>query len=155
MTASNAFIAETERVSAPNYSPLPVVLSRGEGIWVWDVEGRKYLDCISAYSSLNQGHRHPRIVAALVEQAERLTLTSRAVHNDRMGPFLNELCALAGLEMALPMNTGAEAVETAIKLARKWGYRVKGVAHDRAEIVVCRNNFHGRTTTIVGFSSEA
>jgi ornithine--oxo-acid transaminase len=155
MTDSSAFIAETERVSAPNYSPLPVVLSRGEGIWVWDVEGRKYLDCISAYSSLNQGHRHPRIVAALVEQAERLTLTSRAVHNDRMGPFLNELCALAGLEMALPMNTGAEAVETAIKLARKWGYRVKGVAQDRAEIVVCRNNFHGRTTTIVGFSSEA
>jgi ornithine--oxo-acid transaminase len=152
---STAVIAEAERVSAPNYSPLPVVLSRGEGVWVSDVEGRRYLDCISAYSSLNQGHRHPRIVAALVEQAERLTLTSRAVHNDRMGPFLNELCALAGFEMALPMNTGAEAVETAIKLARKWGYRVKGIAQDRAEIVVCRNNFHGRTTTIVGFSSEA
>ena len=155
MSSSGDVIAETERVSAPNYSPLPVVVSRGEGVWVFDVEGRKYLDCISAYSSLNQGHRHPRIVAALVEQAERLTLTSRAVHNDRMGPFLNELCALAGMEMALPMNTGAEAVETAIKLARKWGYRVKGVAKDRAEIVVCRNNFHGRTTTIVGFSSEA
>jgi len=155
MTSSGDVIAEAERVSAPNYSPLPVVVSRGEGVWVFDVEGRKYLDCISAYSSLNQGHRHPRIVAALVEQAERLTLTSRAVHNDRMGPFLNELCALAGMEMALPMNTGAEAVETAIKLARKWGYRVKGVAKDRAEIVVCRNNFHGRTTTIVGFSSEA
>ena len=155
MSDSRAVIAEAERVSAPNYSPLPVVLARGEGVWVWDVEGRRYLDCISAYSSLNQGHRHPRIVAALVEQAERLTLTSRAVHNDRMGPFLNELCALAGFEMALPMNTGAEAVETAIKLARKWGYRVKGVEQDRAEIVVCRNNFHGRTTTIVGFSSEA
>ena len=155
MTSSGDVIAEAERVSAPNYSPLPVVVSRGEGVWVFDVEGRKYLDCISAYSSLNQGHRHPRIVAALVEQAERLTLTSRAVHNDRMGPFLSELCALAGLEMALPMNTGAEAVETAIKLARKWGYRVKGVARDRAEIVACRNNFHGRTTTIVGFSSEA
>jgi ornithine--oxo-acid transaminase len=155
MSDSGSVIAEAERVSAPNYSPLPIVLSRGEGVWVWDVEGRKYLDCISAYSSLNQGHRHPRIVAALVEQAERLTLTSRAVHNDRMGPFLRELCALAGMEMALPMNTGAEAVETAIKLARKWGYRVKGVAKDRAEIVVCRNNFHGRTTTIVGFSSEA
>jgi ornithine--oxo-acid transaminase len=152
---SGAVIVETERVSAPNYSPLPVVLRRGEGVWVWDVDGRKYLDCISAYSSLNHGHRHPRIVAALVEQAERLTLTSRAVHNDRMGPFLSELCALAGMEMALPMNTGAEAVETAIKLARKWGYRVKGVAKDRAEIVACRNNFHGRTTTIVGFSSEA
>ena len=155
MSDSSAVIAETERVSAPNYSPLPVVVSRGEGVWVWDVEGRRYLDCISAYSSLNQGHRHPRIVAALVEQAGRLTLTSRAVHNDRMGAFLNELCALSGLDMALPMNTGAEAVETAIKLARKWGYRVKGVAKDRAEIVVCRNNFHGRTTTIVGFSSEA
>jgi ornithine--oxo-acid transaminase len=154
MSDSSAVIAETERVSAPNYSPLPVVVSRGEGVWVWDVEGRRYLDCISAYSSLNQGHRHPRIVAALVEQAGRLTLTSRAVHNDRMGAFLNELCALSGLDMALPMNTGAEAVETAIKLARKWGYRSKGVAHDRAEIIVCRNNFHGRTTTIVGFSSE-
>ena len=154
MSDSRAVIAETERDSAPNYSPLPVVVSRGEGVWVWDVEGRRYLDCISAYSSLNQGHRHPRIVAALVEQAGRLTLTSRAVHNDRMGAFLNELCALSGLDMALPMNTGAEAVETAIKLARKWGYRSKGVAHDRAEIIVCRNNFHGRTTTIVGFSSE-
>ena len=129
MSDSGAVIAETERVSAPNYSPLPVVVSRGEGVWVFDLEGRRYLDCISAYSSLNQGHRHPRIVAALVEQAERLTLTSRAVHNDRMGPFLSELCALAGMEMALPMNTGAEAVETAIKLARKWGYRVKGVAN--------------------------
>ena len=119
-----------------------------------DVDGRRYLDRISAYSSLNQGHRHPRIVAALIEQARRLTLTSRAVHNDRMGPFLAKLCGLAGFEMALPMNTGAEAVETAIKLARKWGYRVKRVPQDRAEIVVCRNNFHGRTTTIVGFSSE-
>ena len=155
MTVTHDLIAETERVSAPNYAPLPVVVTRGEGVWVWDVEGRRYLDCVSAYSSLNHGHRHPRIVAALVEQAERLTLTSRAVHNDRMGPFLAELCALAGMEMALPMNTGAEAVETAIKLARKWGYRAKGVAQDRAEIVVCRNNFHGRTTTIVGFSSEA
>ena len=155
MTDSRTVIAETDRVSAPNYHPLPVVVSRGEGVWVWDVEGRRYLDCISAYSSLNQGHCHPRIVAALVEQAERLTLTSRAVHNDRMGAFLSELCALCGMDMALPMNTGAEAVETAIKLARKWGYRVKGVAKDRAEIVVCRNNFHGRTTTIVGFSSEA
>ena len=124
-------------------------------MWVWDVEGRKYLDCISAYSSLNQGHRHPRIVAALVEQAGRLTLTSRAVHNDQMGPFLARALRARRLEMALPMNTGAEAVETAIKLARKWGYRAKGVAQDRAEIVVCRNNFHGRTTTIVGFSSEA
>jgi len=155
MTTAQDLIAATEQVSAPNYKPLPVVISRGEDVWVWDVEGRKYLDCISAYSSLNQGHRHPRIVAALVEQAGRLTLTSRAVHNDQMGPFLSELCAIGRLDMALPMNTGAEAVETAIKLARKWGYRAKGVAQDRAEIVVCRNNFHGRTTTIVGFSSEA
>jgi ornithine--oxo-acid transaminase len=154
MNESEALIAATEQVSAPNYQPLPIVVARGEGVWVWDVEGRKYLDCISAYSSLNQGHRHPRIVAALVEQAGRLTLTSRAVHNDQMGPFLSELCALAGQEMALPMNTGAEAVETAIKLARKWGYRTKRVAPDGAEIIVCRNNFHGRTTTIVGFSSE-
>jgi ornithine--oxo-acid transaminase len=154
MNGTRTLIAETERVSAPNYAPLPIVLCRGEGVWVWDVDGRRYLDCVSAYSSLNHGHRHPRIVKALVEQAERLTLTSRAVHNDQMGPFLRELCALAGMEMALPMNTGAEAVETAIKLVRKWGYRTKGVAHDQAEIVVCRNNFHGRTTTIVGFSSE-
>jgi ornithine--oxo-acid transaminase len=152
---SDSAIAATDEVSAPNYKPLPIVLTRGEGVWVWDVDGRKYLDCISAYSSLNQGHRHPRIVGALLEQAGKLTLTSRAVHNDQMGPFLRELCALARLDMALPMNTGAEAVETAIKLARKWGYRTKRVPHDRAEIVVCRNNFHGRTTTIVGFSSEA
>jgi ornithine--oxo-acid transaminase len=152
--ASKQIIELTERFGAPNYSPLPVVIARGEGVWVWDVEGRKYLDCISAYSSLNQGHRHPKIVAALIEQAGRLTLTSRAVHNDRMGSFLASLCDYSAMEMALPMNTGAEAVETAIKLARKWGYREKGVARDRAEIIVCRNNFHGRTTTIVGFSSD-
>jgi ornithine--oxo-acid transaminase len=155
MSDSRSLIEATEKVSAPNYAPLPVVASRAEGVWLWDVEGRRYLDCVSAYSSLNQGHRHPRIVRALVEQAERLTLTSRAVHNDRMGPFLAELCALAHMEMALPMNTGAEAVETAIKLARRWGYRVKRVPRERAQIVACRNNFHGRTTTIVGFSSEA
>jgi ornithine--oxo-acid transaminase len=154
VTDSERLIADTERVSAPNYAPLPVVVNRGEGVWVWDVEGRRYLDCISAYSSLNQGHRHPRIVRALIEQTQRVTLTSRAVHNDRMGSFLADLCSITGLEMALPINTGAEAVETAIKLARKWGYRTKGVARDRAEIIVCRNNFHGRTTTIVGFSSE-
>jgi len=152
--AGSAIIAQTERVSAPNYAPLPVVISRAEGVWAWDIAGKKYLDCVSAYSSLNQGHRHPRIVRALVEQAERLTLTSRAVHNDRMGPFLEKLCSIAGFDMALPMNTGAEAVETAIKLARKWGYRVKRVPRDSAQIVVCRDNFHGRTTTIVGFSSE-
>jgi ornithine--oxo-acid transaminase len=147
-------IAETDRVSARNYAPLPVVITRAEGVFAWDIEGRKYLDCISAYSSLNQGHRHPRILQALLAQAGRVTLTSRAVHNDRLGPFLEKLCNAAQMDMALPMNTGAEAVETAIKLARKWGYRVKGVPHQRAEIVVCENNFHGRTTTIVGFSSE-
>jgi ornithine--oxo-acid transaminase len=153
MNASDEIIAATARVSAPNYDPLPLVAAHAEGVWLWDVEGKKYLDCISAYSSLNQGHRHPRIVQALVEQAGRLTLTSRAVHNDQMGPFLAELCALAKFEMALPMNTGAEAVETAIKLAAR-GLSHKGV-RGPAEIVVCRNNFHGRTTTIVGFSSEA
>lgn len=151
---SAALIREAEHFAAANYDPLPVVLSRGEGVWAFDVEGRRYLDCISAYSSLNQGHRHPRIVAALIEQAGRLTLGSRAVHNDRMGPFLARLAGLCGMGAALPMNTGAEAVETAIKLARKWGYRVKGVARDQARIVVCRNNFHGRTTTIVGFSTD-
>jgi len=151
---SAALIRETEQFAAHNYDPLPVVLGRGEGIWAFDVEDRRYLDCISAYSSLNQGHRHPKIVAALIEQAGRLTLGSRAVHNDRMGSFLARLASVCGMEKALPMNTGAEAVETAIKLARKWGYRVKGVARDHARIVVCRNNFHGRTTTIVGFSTE-
>lgn len=154
MSNSATIIAQTERVSARNYAPLPVVIHRAEGVWAWDVEGRKYLDCISAYSSLNQGHRHPAIMRALAAQAQLVTLTSRAVHNDRMGAFLSKLCAACEMDMALPMNTGAEAVETAIKIARKWGYRVKGVAHDQAEIIVCRNNFHGRTTTIVGFSSE-
>lgn len=154
MSKTDDLIARTDDVSASNYAPLPVVISRAEGVWAFDVDGRRYLDCISAYSSLNQGHRHPRIIAALREQSERLTLTSRAVHNDRMGPFLEKLCAVAGFERALPMNTGAEAVETAIKLARKWAYRRKEVPLDHAEIVVCRNNFHGRTTTIAGFSTE-
>lgn len=147
-------IAEADRYSARNYKPLPVVLERGEGVWVWDVDGNRYLDMLSAYSALNQGHRHPLILHAAREQMDRITLTSRAFHNDRMGPFLRELCERLGYEKALPMNTGAEAVETAIKLVRKWGYEVKGVAADRAEIVVCAGNFHGRTTTIVGFSSE-
>jgi len=155
MDRTEQIIAQAERVSARNYAPLPVVISRGRGVWAWDTEDRRYLDCLSAYSSLSVGHCHPRIVAALTAQAQRLTLTSRAFHNDRMGPFLELLCELCDMEMALPMNTGAEAVETAIKLARKWGYRVKGVPRDRAEIIVCRDNFHGRTTTIVGFSSEA
>ncbi|MBN2497816.1 MAG: ornithine--oxo-acid transaminase [Deltaproteobacteria bacterium] len=155
MATSSEIIEITEKYGAHNYHPLPVVISRAEGVWVWDVEGRKYLDFLSAYSAVNQGHRHPRIVKALVEQADRLTLTSRAFHNDQLGPFLAKLCALFDMQMALPMNTGAEAVETAIKAARKWGYSVKGVAADRARIVCCEGNFHGRTTTIVGFSSEA
>jgi ornithine--oxo-acid transaminase len=152
---SRELIALCERFGAHNYHPLPVVLARGEGIWVWDVEGRKYLDFLSAYSAVNQGHRHPRIVAALREQVERITLTSRAFHNDKLGPFLERVCRVCGMEKALPMNTGAEAVETAIKLARKWGYEVKGVPEGAAEIIVCAGNFHGRTVTIVGFSSEA
>jgi len=151
---TNSVIALAERVGARNYAPLPVVLTRAEGVWAWDVEGRRYLDCLSAYSSVNQGHRHPAIIAALIEQANRLTLTSRAFYNDRMGPFLQLLCDVCEMDVALPMNTGAEAVETAIKVARKWGYEVKGIARDCAEIIVCRNNFHGRTTTIVGFSSD-
>ena len=151
---TDSIIELIERVGAHNYAPLPVVLTRAEGVWAWDVEGKRYLDCLSAYSSVNQGHRHPRIVAALIEQVNRLTLTSRAFYNDCMGPFLELLCSTADMETALPMNTGAEAVETAIKLARKWGYEVRNVPRDRAEIIVCRNNFHGRTTTIVGFSTD-
>ncbi len=147
-------IREVETYSANNYHPLPVVLARGEGVWVWDVEGRRYLDCLSAYSAMSHGHRHPEIIQALVEQAGRITLTSRGFHNEQMGPFLKRLCQLTEMEMGLPMNTGAEAIETAIKTARKWGYKKKGVPADRAEIIVCRNNFHGRTTTIVGFSTE-
>jgi len=147
-------MTRAEHYSARNYHPLQVVLARAEDVWVWDSDGRRYLDCLSAYSAVNQGHRHPRIIQALKEQADRLTLTSRAFHNDRMGGFLERLCTMAEMDRALPMNTGAEAVETAIKTARKWGYKVKGVAQDQAEIIVCRNNFHGRTTTIVGFSSE-
>ncbi len=148
------YLAQADRWSARNYASLPVVIARGEGVWVWDVEGNKYLDCLSAYSAVNQGHCNPRIIAALVEQAERCTLTSRAFQNDKLGPFLEQLCDLVGYDKALPMNTGAEAVETAIKTARKWGYKVKGVAADQAEIIVCADNFHGRTTTIVGFSTE-
>ncbi len=148
------YLAQADRWSARNYAPLPVVIARGEGVWLWDVEGNRYLDCLSAYSAVNQGHCNPRILAALVEQAERCTLTSRAFQNDKMGPFLEQLCDLVGYDKALPMNTGAEAVETAIKTARKWGYKVKGVAADQAEIIVCSDNFHGRTTTIVGFSTE-
>jgi ornithine--oxo-acid transaminase len=154
MSRSEELIHLAETYGAHNYHPLDVVVERAEGVWVWDVEGRKYLDCLSAYSALNQGHRHPKIIAAMIAQAGKVTLTSRAFHNDQLGPFLKELAELCRMEMALPMNTGAEAVETAIKACRKWGYKVKGIAEGQAEIIVCSNNFHGRTTTIVGFSSE-
>jgi ornithine--oxo-acid transaminase len=148
------YLSEVDRYSAHNYHPLPIVLERGEGAWVWDVEGKKYLDCLAAYSAVNQGHRHPTIIEAAKAQLDRITLTSRAFHNDQMGPFLKELCELAGYERALPMNSGAEAVETAIKAVRRWGYRVKGIPADKARIVVCAGNFHGRTTTVVSFSSD-
>jgi ornithine--oxo-acid transaminase len=142
------------RYSAHNYEPLPVVLSHGTGAHLFDVEGRRYIDMMSAYSAASHGHGHPRILAALNAQAERLAVPSRAYYNDRLGPFLAEICKRTGLDAALPMNTGAEAVETAIKAARRWGYKVKGIPHDRAEIIVADGNFHGRTTTIIGFSSE-
>ena len=139
---------------AQNYKPLPVVLTRGQGAYLWDIAGQRYVDMMSAYSAASHGHAHPRILAALEAQARRLAVPSRAYYNDRLGPFLAELCRLTGLDVALPMNTGAEAVETAIKAARRWGYQVKGVPRDRAEIIVAKGNFHGRTTTIIGFSSE-
>jgi ornithine--oxo-acid transaminase len=143
-----------ETFGAHNYHPLDVVISRARGVWVWDVEGNKYLDFLAAYSAVNQGHCHPKIVAALKEQAERVTLTSRAFRNDQLGPLCAELCELTGFSRFLPMNTGAEAVETAVKAARKWAHTVKGMPDDRGEILVFEGNFHGRTTTIVGFSSE-
>ncbi|MEE8206246.1 MAG: ornithine--oxo-acid transaminase [Nitrospinaceae bacterium] len=148
------FIDLETQFGANNYKPLDVVLCRGEGIWVWDVEGNKYLDCLSAYSAVNQGHCHPRILKALKEQAEQLTLVSRAFRNDQLGPFYKEICELTRSHSVLPMNSGAEAVESAIKAVRKWGYEVKQVPDGQAEIIVCANNFHGRTLTIVGFSTE-
>ncbi len=156
MTSSRSteLIELEERWGAPNYKPLPVVIERAEGVWVYDVDGNRYLDCLSAYSAVNQGHAHPRILETMVEQAHRVTLTSRAFRNDQLPLFCQELATLCDMEMVLPMNTGAEAVETAIKAARRYGYRVKGIPADRAEIIVCANNFHGRTTTIVGFSSD-
>ena len=154
-TQSSQYYMDLENTyGAHNYHPIPVVINRAEGVWVWDPEGRKYLDCLSSYSAVNQGHRHPKIIAALTEQAGRLTLTSRAFHNDMLGPYLKKLSEFAQMEVALPMNTGAEAVETAIKIARKWGYKKKGVAENKAEIIACEENFHGRTTTIVGFSTD-
>jgi ornithine--oxo-acid transaminase len=148
------YIELEEKYGAHNYKPLDVVLSRGRGVWVWDVEGKKYLDCLSAYSAVNQGHCHPRIMQTMIDQARRLTLTSRAFRNDQLGLFYKELCELTNSHKVLPMNSGAEAVETVIKAVRKWGYQVKGVPRGKAEIIVCENNFHGRTITIVGFSTE-
>ena len=148
------FIELEDRYGAHNYHPLDVVIDRGEGVWVWDVEGNKYMDCLAAYSAVNQGHCHPKIVQALVDQAPRLALTSRAFRNNRLGDFYKMLCELTGFDKVLPMNTGAEAVETAIKAARKWAYTVKGVPEGQAEILVFDGNFHGRTTTIVSFSTE-
>jgi ornithine--oxo-acid transaminase len=141
-------------VAAANYDPLAIVLSEAKGVWVTDTEGRRYLDMMSAYSAVSMGHGHPRILKALTEQAQKLAVASRAYHSETLGPFLAKLVEVTGLDLALPMNTGAEAVETAIKAARRWGYRVKGIAKDRAEIIVAEGNFHGRTTTIIGFSSE-
>lgn len=151
---SEAFIGLENKVSAHNYHPLPVVIHKAKGVWVTDVEGKKYLDMLSAYSALNQGHLHPKIVKAAKKQLDKLTLTSRAFHNDQMAPFLEKLTKLTGFDKALLMNSGAEAVETAIKAARRWGYFAKGVETDKAEIIVCTENFHGRTTTIIGFSTD-
>lgn len=154
MELASKFITLENKYNAKNYNPLDVVINRAEGVWVWDVEGNKYIDFLSAYSAVNQGHSHPRIVQAMVEQSSKVALTSRAFRNDQLPYFAQELCELLDYEMMLPMNSGAEAVETAVKAARKWGYKVKRVQENRAEIIVCDGNFHGRTTTIVGFSSE-
>jgi len=152
-TAADLIAVETE-FGAKNYKPLDVVLSRGQGVWVWDVEGRRYLDGLSAYSAVNQGHCHPKILEAMTAQAAKLTLTSRAFRNDQLAPFYEELCALTNSHKALPMNSGAEAVESALKVARKWAYQVKGVPEGQAEIIVCSENFHGRTLAIVSFSTD-
>jgi len=148
------YIELENQYGAHNYKPLDVVLSRGEGVWVWDVYGKQYLDCLSAYSAVNQGHCHPKIMQALIDQARKLTMTSRAFRNDQLGPFYQEICQLTRSHKVLPMNSGAEAVETAIKTVRKWGYAVKKVPNDRAEIIVCENNFHGRTISIISCSTD-
>jgi ornithine--oxo-acid transaminase len=154
MSTTAALIEAEYRLGAHNYKPLDVVLSRGEGVYVWDMEGNRYLDCLSAYSAVNQGHCHPKILQAMMEQAQKLTLTSRAFRNDQLAHFYEEIATLTGSHKVLPMNSGAEAVETAVKAVRKWGYEIKGVAENRAEIIVCSNNFHGRTMGIVGFSTD-
>ncbi|WP_066386671.1 ornithine--oxo-acid transaminase [Neobacillus mesonae] len=151
---SQKIIEQTEKYGAHNYHPLPIVVSRAEGVWVEDPEGTKYMDMLSAYSAVNQGHRHPKIIQALKDQADKVTLTSRAFHNDQLGPWYEKICKLTNKDMALPMNTGAEAVETAFKAARRWGYEVKGIPDNQAEIIGCNGNFHGRTMTAVSLSSE-
>ncbi|HLR75525.1 MAG TPA: ornithine--oxo-acid transaminase [Virgibacillus sp.] len=155
MQTSKKIIDQTEEFGARNYLPLPVVVSKAEGIWVEDPEGNRYMDMLSAYSAVNQGHRHPKVIDALKKQADAVTLTSRAFHNDQLGPWYEKICQVTNKEMALPMNTGAEAVETAIKAARRWAYDVKGVEDNKAEIIACEGNFHGRTMTAVSLSSEA
>ncbi|MGM8363173.1 ornithine--oxo-acid transaminase [Flavobacterium sp. ARAG 55.4] len=151
---SEALINKENNYGAHNYHPLPVVLEKGEGVFVWDVDGKKYYDFLSAYSAVNQGHCHPKIVGAMVEQAQKLTLTSRAFYNDQLGVYEEYVTKYFGFDKVLPMNTGAEAVETALKLCRKWAYEVKGIAENQAQIIVCENNFHGRTTTIISFSND-
>ncbi len=153
-SGADSFIASEHRLGAHNYKPLDIVLNRGEGVWVWDVDGKRYLDCLSAYSAVNQGHCHPKIREAMVEQLSKLTLTSRAFRNDQLAPFYEEIAALTGSHKVLPMNSGAEAVESAIKAVRKWGYEVKGVPENQAKIIVATDNFHGRTLGVVGFSSD-
>lgn len=152
---SETIINQTDTYGAKNYHPLPVVVAKAEGVWVEDPEGNRYMDMLSAYSAVNQGHRHPKIIDALVEQAGRVTLTSRAFHNDQLGPWYEKICKITNKDMALPMNTGAEAVETAVKAARRWAYEVKGVPENKAEIIACEGNFHGRTMLAVSLSSEA
>lgn len=154
MSKTTAVIEQTEKYGANNYHPLPIVISEAEGVWVKDPEGNKFMDMLSAYSAVNQGHRHPKIIQALKDQADRVTLTSRAFHNDQLGPWYELITKLSGKEMALPMNTGAEAVETAFKAARRWAYDVKGVAENQAEVIACEGNFHGRTMTAVSLSSD-
>lgn len=154
MKTSKMFMELEAQYGAHNYKPIPVVIAKAKGVWVWDPEGKKYLDCLSAYSAVSQGHLHPKVVKAVKKQLKTLTLTSRAFYNNRLGSFLKKLCEVSGFEVALPMNTGAEAVETGIKIARRWGYRIKNVPQNQAEIITCKNNFHGRTTTIISFSSD-
>jgi ornithine--oxo-acid transaminase len=154
MTGTDSIIRLTEKYGANNYHPLPIVISKAEGVWVEDPEGTRYMDMLSAYSAVNQGHRHPKIIAALIDQASRVTLTSRAFHNDQLGPWYERVASLTKKDMILPMNTGAEAVETAIKTARRWAYDVKQVPDSQADIIVCANNFHGRTLAAVSMSSN-